>query len=86
MTLKASIGKLVYDSSILEDLPSMGIELIMPDTVVLNGYKIFNPENKDPFDNILIATALNEKCLFVTSDSRILSTNLHSLNLVDATK
>jgi len=85
MTIKASIGKLSYDSSIVEDLPNMGIELIMPDTSALHDYKIFNADNKDPFDNILIATALSEKCVFITSDPKILSVTVSGLNLIDAT-
>jgi len=86
LTIKASIGKLDYDNSILRDLPKMGIELIMPDTAVLSGYKIFNQDNKDPFDNILLATALSESCTFVTSDSKILSVTARGLRVVDATK
>ena len=86
MTIKASIGKLDYDHSILEDLPKMGIELIMADISVLQDYQIFNVDNKDPFDNILVAVARSEKCTFVTSDPRILDISTHDLNLMDATK
>jgi len=30
MTIKASVGKLDFDSSVMDDLPKMGIELIAP--------------------------------------------------------
>lgn len=86
ITIKASIGKMTLDNSIIEDLPEMGIELLDPDIDALKGYTIFNPENKDPFDNILISIARNEKCLFMTSDHRILSTILDGFKLLDATK
>jgi PIN domain nuclease of toxin-antitoxin system len=86
MTIKASIGKLDYDHSILEDLPKMGIELVMPDTSVLQDYQIFNADNKDPFDTILVAVARTEKCTFVTSDPKILVISAQNLNLMDATK
>jgi len=85
ITIKTSIGKMTLDNSIIEDLPEMSIELLDPDIDALKGYTIFNPENKDPFDNILISIARNEKCLFMTSDHRILSTILDGFKLLDAT-
>jgi PIN domain nuclease of toxin-antitoxin system len=86
MTLKASNGKLDYDHSVLDDLPTMGIDLFMPSTDLLRGYRVFNPDNKDPFDNLLIATALAEKCTFATSDQKILAVTSKRLKLLDATK
>lgn len=86
MAIKASIGRLNYEVSILEDLPAMAIELILPDTEELKGYRVFNPSNKDPFDNILISTALKEKLILMTSDQKILSTKVNGLRLLDATK
>ena len=83
--IKASIGKLVLDLSIIDDLPEMGIELLEPDINVLKNYAIFNPDNKDPFDNILISTALNEKCSLMTSDNKILNTTHSGLKLLSAT-
>lgn len=86
MTIKASIGKLDFDSSILEDLPAMGVELIMPDNGILKEYKLFSADNKDPFDNVLIAVALSGKYTLVTSDPKILAVSLQGFNLLDATK
>ncbi len=86
MTIKASIGKLNFDSSLIDDLPKMGIELISPSNVALQKYAILNPDNKDPFDNILATVAITEKCTFVTSDPKILAVSAHGLNLLDATK
>lgn len=84
MAIKASTGKLNYDRSILNDLPKMGIELIMPSNEVLSTYKIFNSDNKDPFDNILIAVARNHKCIFVTADPKILTVSSPGLRFLDA--
>jgi PIN domain nuclease of toxin-antitoxin system len=84
MTIKASIGKLKYDSSVIEDLPEMGIELIMPDVNALRDYKIFDSANKDPFDNFLLATAKNEKHAFMTSDEKILKMKLSGIKLIKA--
>ena len=86
MTIKASIGKLDYDSSLIDDLPKMGVELLMPGLKTLDGYTILNPSNKDPFDNALMVTALNEGYVFMTSDTKILNTTVSGLKLVDATK
>lgn len=86
MAIKASIGKMKYDNSVVEDLPVMGVELIMPDRLVLGRYKIYNPANKDPFDNILISVAIGEKCTFVTSDPKILGVSEPDLVVLDATQ
>ncbi|MEI7674387.1 MAG: type II toxin-antitoxin system VapC family toxin [bacterium] len=84
MIIKASIGKLNYDPSVLDDLQSMGIELLVPDKTTLQNYTLFNPDNKDPFDNAIITMAIHENCLLVTSDSRILQLSIHNLNLLNA--
>lgn len=86
MTIKASIGKLNYDASLLDDIPKMGIELLLPGSKALVGYTIFNPDKKDPFDNALILTALRESYFFLTSDSKILNTNTNGLQILDATR
>jgi PIN domain nuclease of toxin-antitoxin system len=84
-TIKASIGKLNFDDSIMDDLPKMGVELIPPNNAALQKYAILNPDNKDPFDNILVSVAIAEKCTFVTSDPKILAISVRGLNLLDAT-
>lgn len=86
MTVKASIGKLDFDGSIIDDLPEMGITLIAPSNVALQRYTILNPDNKDPFDNILATVAITEKCTFITSDPKILAVSVRGLSLLDATK
>lgn len=86
MTIKASIGKLDFDSSVMDDLPKMGIDLVAPNNAALQKYAIFNPDNKDPFDNILATVALIEKCTFITSDPKILAVSVRGLNLLNATK
>jgi PIN domain nuclease of toxin-antitoxin system len=86
MKIKATIGKLEFDDTVIDDLPKMGIELITPSTEVLKRYSILNDANKDPFDNILIATARFERYAFITSDLKILSLSLQDLQLHDAQK
>ena len=84
MKIKESIGKMTIDISVVDDLPTMGIELLDADINALKSYSIFNPDNKDPFDNILISIAQNERCSFMTSDSKILATKLNNLKLINA--
>jgi PIN domain nuclease of toxin-antitoxin system len=84
MAIKKSIGKWDINLSIIEDLPSMDIELIMPDVLALNNYAILNPDNKDPIDNILMSVARNEKYTLVTSDEKILKTTVPNLTLQNA--
>ncbi len=86
MVIKAAVGKLNYDPSVLDDLPRMGIDLLLPDITTLQNYMIYNSDNKDPFDNALITVAVHKKCRFITSDPKILNISLHSLRLLDATK
>lgn len=85
MAIKASIGKLDYDASVVDDLTKMGIELIMPSKVVLQNYTIFNSRNKDPFDNMLIAVALEENTALLTGDQKILSTSYPGFKVIKAT-
>lgn len=84
MAIKASIGKLNYDPKVLDLLNDMDIELVMPDTSLLKKYEIFNTQNKDPFDNALIATAIVGKYILVTSDHKILDTSFKGLKLLNA--
>ena len=86
MAIKAGIGKLHYDSSVLEDLPNMDIELVMPDVSLLRNYSIYNASNKDPFDNVLITVARNEGYILVTSDPKVLAVAVQDLSLLDAKK
>lgn len=85
MTIKASIGKLRYDPTILDDLHEMGIELILPTIDALKGYRLLSQNNKDPFDNMLISVSRTEKTTFVTSDQKILELSAKDLKLQDAT-
>ena len=84
MTIKSSIGKLDYDQSIVNNLSSMGVDLLLPDQNTLIGYKIHSEDNKDPFDNALITIALNDKLQLVTSDNKILQTKIKDLSVIDA--
>jgi PIN domain nuclease of toxin-antitoxin system len=85
MVIKSSIGKLEYDDTVLDDLSQMGIELLIADRSTLRNYKIYNPVNRDPFDNALISVAISENCIFITGDTKILSIKEPALNLIDAT-
>jgi len=84
ITIKASIGKMIYDDSVIDDFSRMGIELVAPQREHLQYYRVFSQNNKDPFDNVLMAVALAEKCELMTSDGKILSTTVKNLKLINA--
>ncbi|MCB9801929.1 MAG: type II toxin-antitoxin system VapC family toxin [Pseudomonadales bacterium] len=85
MAIKAAIGKLSFDPSIMNDLESMGIELVPGDSASLSQYQVFNEENKDPFDNFLVAVAKTRDYVFLTSDRSILSADASGVSIMDAT-
>ncbi|MGH7236974.1 MAG: type II toxin-antitoxin system VapC family toxin [Candidatus Saccharimonadales bacterium] len=87
LTFKTASGKLkTYDIELKDYLQKTGIDLILPTGSELHYYRIFSPENKDPFDNLLIATALENGYSFMTADRKILDTKTRGLKLIDATK
>jgi PIN domain nuclease of toxin-antitoxin system len=84
LAVKAASGKMEkYNAELVEDnLQTMGLGLLK-NASVLTKYKVFNPKNKDPFDNALIATAVEYGVTLVTADSKILSTKVEGLKLMD---
>lgn len=86
MTIKASIGKLKFDVSIMEDLDKMGISLLAGNKQSLSVYRVFNEKNKDPFDNFLMATAIVNNLVLMSSDQAILSTKITGLKVIDVRK
>lgn len=84
IVLKAAIGKMTYEDSVHEDLAAMDIKLLSPDRAVLKNYRIHDSDNKDPFDNLLLTTAIIHGYQIVTSDKPILDIALPGLKKVDA--
>lgn len=80
--LKAIAGKLDFDISVLDDFTHLGIELIMPSIDHLRIFKIYDQSNKDPFDNLLIATAIDQKLMLLTNDQKILRLRKTGLKLI----
>lgn len=74
---------MTFDPSVIDDLPKMGLVLLQPSNEHLSQYQIHNPNNKDPFDSILITVAQTEQCIFMTADTQILTTK--TVKLLDAT-
>lgn len=77
---------MTYDDSLIDDFPGMGMELVMPNRENLKRYHVFNLNNKDPFDNMLLAVALTEECELMTSDPKILACKVKNLKLIDASQ
>lgn len=84
ITIKASIGKMTYNDAIFDDLPKAGLQLLSADRQYLKNYRIFNTDNRDPFDNMLLTVAQVEQCAFMTSDEKILASAVKGIQLIDA--
>jgi len=84
LTIKAATGKIHYDLNSTASLYKAGINVLVADGKSLEGYRIFDNSNKDPFDNALITIAINNGFEFITSDSKILTLNLNGLSCIDA--
>lgn len=86
MTIKASLGKLSWNPDVMVQLPTMGIDILPIEATALKKYQIFNEQNRDPFDNYLIASAITQKYQLLTADTKILATKTLSFAAIDATK
>ncbi|PIR58706.1 MAG: hypothetical protein COU69_04050 [Candidatus Pacebacteria bacterium CG10_big_fil_rev_8_21_14_0_10_56_10] len=86
MTIRASLGKITFDPLIMQDLVKMGVVLLPGDCQSLSEYQVFNVNNKDPFDNFLIATAKAHKLSLLSSDQKIIETRATGLEILDAGK
>lgn len=86
MTIKAAVGKLKFDVSIMDDLDKMGVSLLSGNQQSLSRYRVFNEKNKDPFDNFLIATAIVNDFTLISSDQAILATKVAGFKVLDARK
>lgn len=84
MTIKSASGKLDFDYTVIDDLPKIDINLLMPDEKTLESYKIYNAANRDPFDNALITIAIIENFRLITVDKNILETTEVNLRLINA--
>lgn len=85
LSVKAAVGKMQpYEASSIEALAAANINLVMPTVETLQHYRVYNKDNGDPFDNILIATALAHGYILMTSDQKILGTKISGLKLLNA--
>jgi len=80
--IKAQTGKASFSSAIIDRLQEVNVELLMPDTALLHHYRIFNERNKDPFDNVLLTTALYHDLTLLTNDHKMLA--VQGVNMLEA--
>lgn len=86
LRLKELTGKLHIDRNIIQDLTTLNIDLIMPTTEDIERMTIYNPQNKDPLDNLLITIAVQHAYTLITSDHQILAATVPKLKLLDGRK
>lgn len=84
IVFKAGAGKTHYDDVIFDDLAKVNIAILMPDRKVLESYRIYKEQNRDPFDNLLITTAILKNHTLLTADRKILATRAVGLRVLDA--
>ncbi len=75
IAIKVKIGKLSFDKKIkdvVKELDNQGIKLLpLSDNHIENYQSVpLFPEHRDPFDRILIATALHEELSIITIDEK----------------
>lgn len=84
IAIKKAAGKLSSSRNLAEKLQSLGVEILNADLPVLEKYKIFNDDNRDPFDNAIIAHAVLHSAVLLTTDQKILATSAPNLRTIDA--
>jgi PIN domain nuclease of toxin-antitoxin system len=82
--LKELSGKLFYPPTMPRLLDEFGIAVLHSDMDVLPKLQFFNEHNKDPFDNLLIATASLHEMPLLTDDRKILNTRAKGLRTIAA--
>jgi PIN domain nuclease of toxin-antitoxin system len=82
IALKKNKGKLNIRRSLLslsQYLISLGIDLFEISPVYLGSLQVLPDIHSDPFDRLLIATALSEDCVLITRDENIHKYNVQTL-------
>lgn len=82
--LKSIAGKMVYHPNTPAVLEGMNIEIVPLTFDTIANLTIYNPNNKDPFDNIIVTTAIDLKVPLVTSDLGILNIKRSDFRTIDA--
>ncbi len=71
INMKLATGKLKMDEPLEQLIDDLRLSILDYTQEQTAAYRIFSPDNKDPFDNALIATAQREGVPFVTADRLI---------------
>lgn len=70
--IKNRLGKLPIHDNFIDELQNTGIELLLPSISELQNYHIVDSENKDPFDNFILAHCASTKQSLITFDKKLL--------------
>jgi PIN domain nuclease of toxin-antitoxin system len=84
MKLKAVAGKLRFHHGIIDDLAAMQVDFILPDRASVEHFRIYDSRNKDPFDNLLITVALQERYALLTCDDALLKLAIPGVKVIDS--
>ncbi len=86
IAIKVKTGKLIFNKSIqyiTKELDNQGIELLSLNSSHIENYQSvpLYPDHRDPFDRILIATALHENLPIITIDEKF-ENYKHIINVI----
>lgn len=83
--IKQDLGGLpAFD--IIDNIQWMKFNLLPFSSAQAESYRLHARNNKDPFDNSLVSTAVAEKLQFMTSDKLILGLGIKGLVTINASK
>jgi PIN domain nuclease of toxin-antitoxin system len=83
LAIKAGIGKVTLRRSILDAVLDAGFEPLPVTFQHAQAVRTLKPIHKDPFDRLLVATALTEGLTLVSSDSLL---SQYPIPVIDARK
>lgn len=86
LRIKQSHSKFELAQKVIDSLKDMQISVLPLTVENLSNYKIYSPDNRDPFDNAIISVAISENITLVTSDKDIIGLNHPGLTCINARK
>ena len=83
IAIKAGLGKIALQRSVKEAVLAAGFELLPISFAHAQGVRTLKPIHKDPFDRLLVATAMVEGLALVSADPLIAK---YPIRVIDARK
>ncbi len=72
LTIKKRLGKITIPAPLIDLVRQGGFETLNITYEHIDALELIKPLHRDPFDHLLMAQALHEKMILITSDRKIL--------------